>query len=221
MPDSFERRERNPRPKRVNNSPDLIPEGCVLPPLVWRERVVLCPNCWTMVSLEDNLCRNCGEKFQEHPEIRAKKWEMHAEIKRGAGNIISIVTIVISLFLLITILMLDNLHKWIMPIEQNELPYLTIMISGVLIALGLFIRNEKTRVSLERLSDPRRLAPYAILTISCIGVTLILFAGEVDRFLTLSASGLLLALTIACALGMILLVISKSTRHRKKERFMG
>jgi hypothetical protein len=66
-----------------------------------------------MVSIEDDLCQNCGEKFQEHPEIRAKKREMHAEIKRGAGSIISVVTIVISLSLLITILMLDNLHRWI------------------------------------------------------------------------------------------------------------
>jgi hypothetical protein len=174
-----------------------------------------------MVSIEDNLCRNCGEEFREHPEIRAKKREMHAKIKRDAGNIISIVTIVISLFLLITILMLDNLHRWIMPIEQNEIPYLAIMIAGVLTALGLFIRNMKAGVPWERTSNSRMLAPYAILTISCIGMALILFAGEVDRFLTLSASGLLPALTIACALGIILLAISKSARHRKKEKFMG
>jgi len=174
-----------------------------------------------MVSLEDNLCRNCGEKFQEHPEIRAKKWEMHAEIKRGAGNIISTVTIVISLFLLITILMLDNLHKWIMPIEQNMLPYLIMMITGVLMALGLFIRNMRTKTSWEKPSNTRMLAPYVILIISCVGMTLILFAGEVDRFLTLSASGILPALTIAFVLGMILLAISKSAHYRKKEKFMG
>ena len=170
--------------------------------------------------MEDDLCRNCGERFQEHPEIRAKKREMHAEIKRGAGNIVSIVTIVISMFLLITILMLDNLHRWIMPIERNGLPYLAIMILGVLIALGLFIRNMKSRASLNP-SNPRILMPYAIFAFSGIGMTLILFAGEVDRFLTLSASVLLPTFTIACALGVILLAISKSSRHRKKERFMG
>lgn len=170
--------------------------------------------------MEDDLCRNCGERFQEHPEIRAKKREISAEIKRGAGNIISIVTIVSSMFLLITILMLDNLHRWIMPIERNELPYLAIMILGVLFALGLFIRNMKSGMSLNP-SNPRMLVPYAIFAFSCIGITLILFAGEVDRFLTLSASVLLPALTIACALGLILLAISKSRRHRKKERFMG
>ena len=170
--------------------------------------------------MEDDLCRNCGERFQEHPEIRAKKREMHAEIKRGAGNIVSIVTIVISMFLLITILMLDNLHRWIMPIERNGLPYLAIMILGVLIALGLFIRNMKSRASLNP-SNPRILMPYAIFAFSGIGMTLILFAGEVDRFLTLSASVLLPTLTIACALGVILLAISKSSRHKKKERFTG
>jgi len=171
-----------------------------------------------MVSIEDNLCRNCGEKFQEHPEIRAKKREMRAEIKRGAGNIISIVTIIISLFLLIIILMLDDLHRWVMPIEQNEVPYLVLMILGVLMALGLFIRNMKTKVPLEKPSNPRILVPYAILAFSGIGMILILFAGEVDRFLTLSASDLLPTLTIACTLGVILLAISKRTRHRKKEK---
>jgi phosphoglycerol transferase MdoB-like AlkP superfamily enzyme len=169
-----------------------------------------------MVSIEDNLCRNCGEKFQEHPETRVKKCGMHAEIKRGAGNIISIVTITTSLFLLITILTLDNLHRWIMPIEQNEFPYLIVMIAGIMIALGLFFRNMKIKMSLEKTSNPRTIAPFAILAISCIGMTLILFAGEVDRFLTLSASGLLPALTIACTLGLILLVISNSNRQRKR-----
>jgi len=174
-----------------------------------------------MVSIEDNLCRNCGERFQEHPEIREKKREMRAEIKRSAGNTISIVTIVISLSLLITILMLDNLHRWVMPIEQNELPYLAVMISGILMALWLLIRNTKAKASWGRPSNPRPFVPYAILTISCIGMILILFAGEVDRLLTLSASGLLPALTIAFALSMALLVISKSTLHRKKDKFMG
>ena len=174
-----------------------------------------------MVSIEDNLCRNCGKKFLEHPEIRVKKHEMNAEIRRGVGNVISIVIIFISLFLLVTMLMLDDLHRWIMPIEQNELPYLTIMVSGILIALGLLIWNMKTKAPLEKPSNAMIIAPLAILTISCIGMTLILFAGEVDRFLTLSASGLLPALTIACALGVILLAISKSSRYKKKEKFMG
>ena len=129
--------------------------------------------------------------------------------------------IIVSLFLSTTILMLDDLHRWIMPIEQNELPYLTIMISGILIALGLFARNMKNKAPMERLSNPRIFAPYAILTISCIGMALILFAGEVDRFLTLSASSLLPALALATALGAILLAISMSGRQRKKEKFLG
>jgi hypothetical protein len=171
-----------------------------------------------MVSLEDNLCRNCGEKFQEHPEIRAKKWEMHAEIKRNAGEIISIVTIVVSLVLLIITLMLDNLHRWIMPIEQDGGVYLIPMILGILLALGLIIRNMKIRVPLKESSTARMITPYAILTISCIGMTLILFAGEVDRFLTLSESSLLPALAAACVFGVILLAISKGLYHRNKKR---
>lgn len=145
---------------------------------------------------------------------------MRTRIRRDAGSIISIVTIVTSLFLLITTLMLDDLHRWIMPIEQNELPYLITMISGILIALGLLVRKIKSGSSWNGPSKARMLAPYAILTISCIGIIMILLAGEVDRFLTSSASSLLPVLTIACALGLTMLMISKSTRHNEKEEIM-
>lgn len=187
-------------------------------PLIWRERIVLCPNCWTKVSIEDSICQTCGEKFLEHPEIRTKKREMYAEIKRDATIVISIVTIAISLALLIITLMLDNLHRWILPIEQDGPAYLLPLTLGILLALGLIIRNMKIRAPLKKSSKLREITTYTILSISCIGMTLILFAEEVDRFLTLSASSLLPTLAATCVLGVILLASSRGAFDRNKER---
>ena len=173
-----------------------------------------------MVSIEDDICQNCGERFREHPEIRAKKREMHADIKRDAINLISIMTIVISLFLLFIVLMLDNLHRWIRPIEQDSILYLGLATSGMIVALWLFVRNMRVKEVWGIPSRKGRLIPFVIAALSSIGTILLLFADEVDRFLDTSASSLLPLLMMTFALGLVLLMISRGSSSGKKERNM-
>ena len=170
-----------------------------------------------MVSIEDNLCSNCGERFLEHPEIRAKKREMHSEIKRDVSSIVGIVTVILSLSLLIITLVLDDLHRWIRPIEQDGGLYLILMISCLLVALVLFTRNMKIESSWEMPSRTQKLVPYVILAISSIGIIMVLFAEEVDRFLSSSASSRLPALVGAFVIGLALLAISKGRPSRKRD----
>jgi hypothetical protein len=170
-----------------------------------------------MVSIEDNLCSNCGERFLEHPEIRAKKREMHAEIKRDVGSIVGIVTVILSLSLLIITLMLDNLHRWIRPIEQDGGFYLILMTSCLLVALVLFIRNMKIERGWGVPSRTRKLVPYVILAISGIGTIMVLFAEEIDRFLSSSTSSRLPILVGAFVIGIALLAISKGHPSRKRD----
>jgi len=170
-----------------------------------------------MVSIEDNLCSTCGERFLEHPEIRAKKQETRAEIKRDAGSIVAIVIVILSLSLLTITLMLDDLHRWIRPIEQDGFFYIVLMASCLLVALALFTRNMKTGRSWEKPSRTRKLVPYVILAISGIGMILVLFADEVDRFLDSSASSLPPELIGVFVIGTVLLAISKGRPDRRRD----
>jgi hypothetical protein len=169
-----------------------------------------------MVSIEDNLCSNCGKKFLEHPEILAKKREKRAEIKRDVGSIVAIVTVILSLSLLIIMLMLDDLHRWIRPIEQDGGLYLVFMTSCLLFSFVLFARNMRAGRSWGTPSRTRNLMPYVILSISSIGIILVLLAEEVDRFLYSSASSLLPAIVGAFIIGTSGLAIFKSHPSGKK-----
>jgi hypothetical protein len=96
-------------------------------------------------SLEDEICPICGKEIQEHPEIRGERREALAQIKRDAGAAITIAVVIISTSLLIVTLMLDLLHQWIKPIEQDGARYLGAMIFDFVFALGLYIHNSNGR----------------------------------------------------------------------------
>ena len=192
-----------------------------MPPLVWRERIVLCPNCWTKVSIEDSICQTCGEKFQEHPEKREKKRQMLLRIGRDVGNIAAIVTLTLSISLLMITLTLDDLHKWIRPIQQDALPYLALIISGLLIALGLFVRNARSREVWGGQPRSRKLVPYVIMTASGIGLIFLLFAGDVDRILTHEAATFIPMFAVIALIGTALLIASNERPRRKKDGYLG
>ena len=170
-----------------------------------------------MVSIEDNLCSTCGKRFLEHPEIRAKKRETRAEIKRDVSSIVAIVIVILSLSFLIITLMLDDLHRWIKPIEQDGFFYLVLMASCLIVALALFTWNMKIRRPWETPSRTRKLAPYVILAISSIGIIMVLFADKVDRFLDSSASSLPPELIGVFVIGTVLLAISKGRPDRRRD----
>lgn len=141
--------------------------------------------------------------------MREKKRQMLFRISRDTGNIAAIVTLTLSISLLTVTLTLDELHKWIRPIQQDALPYLVLLISGLLIALGLFVRNVKSSEAWDKPSRSRRLLPYEIMTASGIGLILLLFAGEVDGILTSKAATLIPMFAVAALIGMALLIASQ------------
>jgi len=192
-----------------------------MPPLVWRERVVYCPSCWMTVSLEDEFCPICGTGFREHPEVRERKREALAQIRRDVGAVIAIATVILSVSLLIVTLMLDSLHQWIRPIGQDGIPYLAMMTFGLIFALRLYIRNTKGKRESMMIPSLKKLAPYAILVMVCIGAVLLAFAGEVDRLLDSSAYYLLPILAMISVTGMILLAFSINDPRRRRDGYLG
>jgi len=192
-----------------------------MPPLVWRERVVYCPICWMTVSLEDKFCPMCGTGFREHPEVIEKKREAFAQIRRDVGAVIAIAAVTFSVSLLIVTLMLDSLHQWIRPIGQDGIPYLAVMILGLIFALRLYIRNTKGKSEWITIPRLKKLAPYAILMMVCIGAVLLAFAGEVDGLLDSSANQLPPILVMISVSGMILLAVSINDPRRRRDRYLG
>ena len=146
---------------------------------------------------------------------------MFLRASRDAINIVAIVTLIFSISLLMVTLTLDDLHKWIRPIQQDALPYMVVLISGLLIALGLFMRNARFAGSWGEISHSNKLVPYVIMTASGIGFILLIFAGEVDKILASMGATLIPMLTVVAFLGMVLLIASNGSPRRKKDRYMG
>jgi hypothetical protein len=197
-----------------------FPGGCTLPPLVWRERVVLCPGCWMMVSLDDRRCPACGKKFEEHPDIRTRRHEAREKTKRDAVRITAIIVIALSTSLLMVTILLNYLHTWVRPIEQDKLLYLLPAAAGVFIAIWLLIRNSQKKRSWEGVSRAGILAPFAVLGISTFGLIVFAFAGHVDRLLTSASTIAPGIFTGVLIIGLTLFTISKSSSRNKNDRHM-
>lgn len=205
----------------INNADSIPGAGMPMPPLVWRERVVLCPNCWQKVSLEDDLCPNCGGKFEQHPEIREKRREMKAKVRRDIGSALALIAVTFSSSILITSLLLNKLHQWVQPINRDPLPYIAVMIFGAIGAAFVYRLDVRAKSNGRRLTQLQRIAPQVLLSISVIGIMLFLFADQVDSFLTSASTIIALVMLGTMLLGIAALAKASRTERRKRERMLG
>jgi hypothetical protein len=95
------------------------------------------------------------------------------------------------------------------------------MTFGLIFALRLYIRNTKGKRESMMIPSLKKLAPYAILVMVCIGAVLLAFAGEVDRLLDSSAYYLLPILAMISVTGMILLAFSINDPRRRRDGYLG
>ena len=188
-----------------------------MPPLIWREKVIICPVCLSILKPEDSVCPFCHAEF-EMPLSKKVVRVRNATMKEAIWLASVVSTSFLSALFLIVAVFLSDLHRFVPPVHENVIPYLAVL-SAILLASACFIlinrKKEKAGIELSRLS---RAMPLTAVLISGILLILVSMAREIDRILAEQMYYIIVTITVVFA--MLLLSYSRFVagfRNRKSE----
>lgn len=188
-----------------------------MPPLVWREKVIICPVCLSIVKLEDYICPFCHAEF-EMPLSRRVVRARNATMKEAIWLATVVSTSFLSALFLIVAMFLSDLHRFVPSVHENVVPYSAVL-SAILLVSAYFLlinkRRERAGTELSRLSHT---LPLVTILISGVLLILVQMAREIDRML--AENMYYIIVTIVVALALLLLSHSRfitSFRTKKSE----
>lgn len=188
-----------------------------MPPLVWREKITICPVCLGIVKPMDSICPFCNAEF----EMPLNKKVMHvrnATMKEAIWLATVVSTSFLSALFLIVALFLSDMHRFVPPVHENVVPYSAVL-SAILLVSAFFLvinkRREREGTELSRLS-----LTMPIVTILISGVLLIFvqMAREIDRMLAEQMYYIIVTIVVVLALLLLShLRFITGFRNRKNE----
>jgi len=184
-----------------------------------RDRIVLCPSCFSEIDLEVSYCPHCRAEFEKYEEEAGEQYMTWRERHRDVLRIVSIAAVVFSISFALISLFINNLHNWIQPVSSTQAAYIVGIIAGIIVAAGAYELNEIGKTQRERISQNMRIAPYALIAISIIAFAIVIWANAIDS--VLSSTSLLVYGLLACVflLGIMLYFGSADiSKSQKKVR---
>lgn len=134
------------------------------------------------MNLDSDICFHCGAEFEQYPGERKEPVSL-SHLKNDTFRLIGIISIFFSISLFAIALLISEFHKWVMPISENPIPYIIVFLAGIILATIAYDLNSDSSNRGMRLSQNRRLLPFAVFLISVIGATMILSADLFDMIL--------------------------------------
>lgn len=164
-----------------------------MPPLVWREKVAICPACMGIVRPEDSACPFCKAEF-ETPLSRNVIRAREASTREALWLAAVVSTSVLSVLFLAVAIFLSELHRFVPPVHENAVLYSAIL-SAIMLASVCFLsinrRRERAGIALSHAS---RTLPFAMTLISSVLLVMVAFAREIDRMLAEEPHYILIAI---------------------------
>ncbi|MEM4262230.1 MAG: hypothetical protein QXY98_00655 [Thermoplasmata archaeon] len=184
-----------------------------MPPLVWREKIWICPACLGTVGPDDSVCPSCGAEF-ESPLGRRIMRSREASNREALWLAMVVSTSVLSVLFLAVALFLSDLHRFVPPIHENALSYSAVLVALILASFYFISSNARKERAGRKISRLARAAPLAAILICCASLTFVAFAKEVDRMLATGFPYILL-------IGIVLLAVLSISYSRFLAGFRG
>jgi hypothetical protein len=186
-----------------------------MPPLVWREKIWVCPACLSIVGPDDSVCPFCGAEFETPVDRRVMRGR-RVSTKEAIIQAIAVSTSILAGLFLLVALFLSDLHTWVPPVHENAPSYAAFLIMLILVSTYFELKNRNRIRAGHEIPRVAHVTPLAMIIICSTSLILIAFAREVDRMLVEGMYYVFIGVTISIALLALSFSRSLTGSHGKK-----